>query len=63
MICPLVDVERGDLQHFVGCAIPDVADQQAMVRIKGPARIAVAAKNDIYTAGPLDVAIRISAVQ
>ena len=36
---------------------------QAMVRIKGPVRIAVAAKNDIYTAGPLDVAIRISAVQ
>ena len=41
MTCPLVDVERGDLQHFVGCAIPDVADQQAVV----PARTGAAAKS------------------
>ena len=36
---------------------------QAVMRVRGPVRIAVTAKNDIYTAGPLEVAIRISAVQ
>lgn len=36
---------------------------QAVTRSKGPTRITITAKNDIYTAGPLEVAIRVNMVQ